>query len=225
MVNTPMPMAKRNKGKGKEPVQPDGPRTNVLGLGTPELKRWVESEAESVDDALEDNAGGRRVEFLQVPPNEVQIQSIQVTSDDGPDEGAGAQPGEAGKATVKMTLQISPRRSSEKLSPNWTPIPSLFSPSRTASMHGTEPGASTSAGAPPSPAHELLQSLIRDAMYDFRRETKAEILGLHLDLVRMGRGWRKELREALESWGEELKEIRRENELLRQENERLRRGY
>ena len=62
-------------------------------------------------------------------------------------------------------------------------------------------------------------------MYDFRRETKSEIIGLHLDLVRMGRGWRKELCEALESWSEELKEIRRENELLRQENERLRRGY
>ncbi|GJE90794.1 WD40-repeat-containing domain protein [Phanerochaete sordida] len=232
VMNTPMPMARRNKGKGKEPMQPEGPKTNVLGLGTPELKRWIDSEgeSESVDDALEEHPVARRVEFLQVPENEVQIENIRIVREDAPDEGAGAgtgAPGEAGKATVQMTLQISPRRSSEKLSPHWTPVPSLFSPSRTASMHGGggEPGGSSSAGAPPSPAHELLQSLIRDAMYDFRRETKAEILGLHLDLVRMGRGWRKELREALESWGDELKEIRRENELLRQENERLRRGY
>ncbi|EKM55207.1 uncharacterized protein PHACADRAFT_208724 [Phanerochaete carnosa HHB-10118-sp] len=224
MVNTPVPLAKRNKGKGKEPMSPEAPKTNVLGLGTPELKRWIQSEAESRDGALNDDADGHRVEFLQVPANEVQIQSIRVVGDDAPEVGSSPQ-GEPGKATVQMMLQISPRRSSEKLSPNWTPIPSLFSPSRTNSMHGPEQGASSSSGAPPSPAHELLQSLVRDAMYDFRRETKSEIIGLHLDLVRMGRGWRKELRETLESWSEELKEIRRENELLRQENERLRRGY
>lgn len=225
MANTPIPMARRNRSKGKEPMRPEGPKTNVLGLGTPELKRWIEAEADGADDVLNNNASSPRIEFLEVPPNEVQIQSIQVVHDDAqPGAGTAAQ-GDPGTATVKMTLQISPRRSSEKLSPNWAPIPSLFSPSRTGAAYGQEQGASGSSGAPPSPAHELLQSLIRDAMYDFRRETKSEIIGLHLDLVRMGRGWRKELREALESWSEELKEIRRENELLRQENERLRRGY
>jgi len=52
--------------------------------------------------------------------------------------------------------------------------------------------------------------------------------GLHLDLVRMGRGLRKELREVAEGGGGgllELERLREENRLLREENERLRRGY
>lgn len=76
-----------------------------------------------------------------------------------------------------------------------------------------------------NPAHDLLQTLIKDALYDFRRETKAEIIGLHLDLVRMGRGWRKEMREAMEEWSKELNEVREENRRLREENDRMKRGF
>ena len=56
-------------------------------------------------------------------------------------------------------------------------------------------------------------------------KTKAEMMGLHLDLVRMGRGWRKEVRDALAEYASELRELREENRRLREENERLRRGY
>ena len=236
---TPMPVRRRDKGKGKEPARP---KTNVLGLGTPELKKWIQSEAVHADedDGPEER---RRVEFLQVPPNELQIQSIQLIDGDGrPSVGdptvSGAKSGAettGGKAaTIQMTVQISPRRgpaaSTANAQPNWAPVPSLFGSSRNSpavSRQTSEQSQGGSSSDPPgvNPAHELLQSLIRDAMYDYRRETKAEIIGLHLDLVRMGRGWRKEMREALEKWGEELNEIRKENELLRQENERLRRGY
>ena len=223
---TPIPARRRDKGKGREPERP---KTNVLGLGTPELRKWIQTEAAQADVDAEDDADApperRRVDFLAVPQNELQIQSIQVVDEDGSEDGAARRaPEGGGKAKIQMTVQVSPRRASAGVSPGWAQLPSLFGPSRSQPSAGIE-GASSSGQPSVNPAHELLQSLIRDAMYDFRRETKAEILGLHLDLVRMGRGWRKEMREALEQWGEELKEIRRENELLRKENERLRRGY
>jgi protein NEDD1 len=62
-------------------------------------------------------------------------------------------------------------------------------------------------------------------MLDFRQETRAEMVGLHLDLVRMGGGWRKEMRAGMQEYVGDLKELREENRKLREENERLRRGY
>ena len=74
-------------------------------------------------------------------------------------------------------------------------------------------------------AQDMLQALLRDALHDFRQETKAEIVGLHLDLIRMGTGWRAEMREAMGEFAEEMRALREENRRLREENERLRRGY
>jgi len=71
----------------------------------------------------------------------------------------------------------------------------------------------------------LLHALISDAMLDFRQETRAEMVGLHLDLVRMGRAWRKEMRGAMQEHAGDLQELREENRKLREENERLRRAY
>jgi protein NEDD1 len=51
------------------------------------------------------------------------------------------------------------------------------------------------------------------------------MVGLHLDLVRMGGAWRKEMRGAMQEYVGDLKELREENRTLREENERLRRGY
>jgi len=65
-------------------------------------------------------------------------------------------------------------------------------------------------------------------MYDYQRETKAEMMGIHLDLVRMGRGLRRELREVAEGGVGglvEVERLREENRLLKKENERLKRGY
>ncbi|KAJ3850435.1 WD40-repeat-containing domain protein [Lentinula lateritia] len=71
----------------------------------------------------------------------------------------------------------------------------------------------------------LLRNIVRDVMYDFHQESRAEMMSLHLDLVSMGRGWKKELRDLMGEYGGELKELREENRRLREENERLRRGY
>jgi protein NEDD1 len=74
-------------------------------------------------------------------------------------------------------------------------------------------------------AHELLRTIVQDVMYDYQREARQEMVGLHLDLVRMGRGWKKELRTLMDEYVGDLRELREENKLLREENERLRRGY
>ena len=113
-------------------------------------------------------------------------------------------------------MQVSPRRSfAGSRGPGaWAPVPSpLRNPS----------------GGPGSPqaraAQDMLQALLRDALHDFRQETKSELVGLHLDLIRMGSSWRREMREAMGDFAEEMRELREENRRLREENERLRRGY
>jgi protein NEDD1 len=108
-----------------------------------------------------------------------------------------------------LSMQISPRRPSSagpgSSSNSWAPSPLRGSP-----------------GAGSSSAHELLRTIVQDVMFDFQQEQRKEMVGLHLDLVRMGRGWKQELREL---WTSDLKELRDENKRLRDENELLRRGY
>ena len=117
-------------------------KTNVLGLGSPELRKWIESDTEDTDGGPGDRALRRKVDFLQVPPNEVQIQSIEVVSNGDQDQ-AGKEPGEQGQRTIQMTVQISPRRAPANISPNWAPIPSLFSPSRNPSQGQAQDRKST----------------------------------------------------------------------------------
>ncbi|KAI9069102.1 WD40 repeat-like protein [Trametes sanguinea] len=112
----------------------------------------------------------------------------------------------------RLAMQISPRRSFPGPgAPNgsrWAPVPPAAQPRLVARA-----------------AQDMLQALLRDALHDFRAETKAEIVGLHLDLIRMGTSWRREMQDALGGIGEELRALREENARLREENERLRRGY
>lgn len=108
----------------------------------------------------------------------------------------------------ELSLQVSPRR--PMAAPSWVP-----SPHKQATT-----GLNMNAAA-----QDFLQNIVRDVMYEFQRETKAEMMGIHLDLVRMGRGWKRELRETMEEWGQELRQLREENKRLREENERLRRGF
>lgn len=39
-------------------------------------------------------------------------------------------------------------------------------------------------------AQELLRAVVKDVMYGYRQETREDIKGLHLDLLRMGRSWK-----------------------------------
>ena len=108
----------------------------------------------------------------------------------------------------ELSLQVSPRRPMS--TPSWVPSPHKQG-TTSLNMNAT--------------AQDFLQNIVREVMYEFQRETKAEMMGIHLDLVRMGRGWKRELRETMEEWGQELRQLREENKRLRGENERLRRGF
>lgn len=189
---TPVPLAKKRLGMG------------VLGLGTPEVKKWI--EAGKRKGGAKSKGNERRVGFKEMSDKE----------DEGDDDDA-----EAEETQRNLSMQISPRR----VPPAWVQTAShaqtaIPSPLRTLSASPSSSSASA--------AHNLLRSIIADVMYDYQRETKAEMMGLHLDLVRMGRGLRKELKDVAEGGIGgllELERLREENRLLREENKRLRRGY
>lgn len=181
----------------------------VLGLGTPDVDRWIQAGKEKQNDV---KGKGKSVGFQEESGSE---------SDEDDDDGDEKER----QRERSLTMQISPRRpsnsatypssmsaASRAASASWAPVPSPLLRSASHSQQHSSP-------------HELLRTIVQDVMYDFQRDTKAEMMGLHLDLVRMGRGWKKELREAMGDYGDELRELREENLRLREENERLRRGY
>ncbi|KAK0463510.1 WD40-repeat-containing domain protein [Desarmillaria tabescens] len=156
----------------------------VLGLGTPEVERWIQAGEVKELSAKDRKGKGRSVGFMD--PRE-----------------------EDGKET-SMEIQISPRRATPMKPASWAssplkhPIPN-------------SPGGTS--------AHDFLRNIVGDVMFDYQKETKAQITGLHLEMVRMRRGWRKELGDIMEQYVGDLKDLREENQRLREENDRLRRGY
>ena len=82
-------------------------------------------------------------------------------------------------------------------------------------------------GAPSSitNVHNVLHQVMRDVMYDYQEDMRTELVGMHLDMVRMGRNWKKDMKEVTDAYAKDLRELREENRLLREENERLKRGY
>lgn len=183
----------------------------VLGLGTPEVERWIEAGKGKAREDGRGKGNGRRVGFKEVADTEDKNQQSNDDDDDA----------EAEETQRNLSMLISPRR----VPAAWVHTAShaqaaIPSPLRTLSASPSSSSASA--------AHNLLRTIIADVMYDYQRDTKAEMMGIHLDLVRMGRGLRKELREVAEGGAGglvEVERLREENRLLREENERLRRGY
>ena len=168
---------------------------SVLGLGTPEVEHWIKAGKGDIEGIGNDKGKGKG--------------KTVGFMDDNDSENEHGSEGEQG-----LAMQVSPRRSTDVSNPvstSWAPAP----------LHLPVPGS----GSPAGGAHDLLRTIVRDVMYDFQRETKAEMMGLHLDLVRMGRGWKKELRDLMGEYVGDLKDLREENRRLREENERLKRGY
>lgn len=174
----------------------------MLGLGTPEVERWIAGTGESkgkskslegvvefpTDSADEDETQG---------PNKLERSQIEELTRRENNKDA--------RRLRALSVQITPRKAA------WA-----MSPLRNSIAEGS-PGVNGVAG--------MLHALISDAMIDFRQETRAEMVGLHLDLVRMGGTWRREMRTAMQEYAGDLKELREENRKLREENERLKRGY
>jgi protein NEDD1 len=126
------------------------------------------------------------------------------------------------KKKQESKMQVSPvrRHSASEKRNSWAPVPSPLRRGLSSPAGGLPGLSSTSAGA-----HNLLHSIMRDVMYDYQEDMRTEMMGMHLDLVRMGRDWKKEMKEMTAVYSKDLRELREENRLLREENERLRRGY
>jgi protein NEDD1 len=181
------------------PIKKEKPRKkglSMLGLATPEIERWIASKG--------DDKGGA-VEFPADSSDEDEAEDATQLHRSRMEGLTGQENGRDVRRLRTLSVQITPRKAA------WA-----ASPLRHSIAEGS-PGLKGVTG--------LLHALISDAMLDFRQETRAEMVGLHLDLVRMGRTWRREMRATMQEYVGDLKELREENRKLREENERLRRGY
>lgn len=184
----------------------------VLGLGTPEVGAWIKAGMPrnriSHHDSVQDKAVG-----------------FKHDTDDAREGHAGESDSHEDQLRERersLSLQISPCRPlptgclsqghGHEPGPTWDASPMMRS-RQEANMLGTSSSGS---------AHELLRTIVKDVMFDFQRETRAEMMGLHLDLVRMGRGWKRELRTLMDGYVGNLNDLREENRRLKEENDRLR---
>ena len=120
----------------------------------------------------------------------------------------------------ETALQVTPARPGVQRHPGvWAPVPSPL-------RRGLEDMQHTG-GAPSSIGNvqNMLHQVMRDVMYDYQEDMRTELVGMHLDMVRMGRNWKKEMKDSMDTYAKDLRELREENRLLREENERLKRGY
>jgi protein NEDD1 len=176
---------------------------SMLGLDTPEVERWIAGKGEGRGEGKgKDRDKDGAVEFPTDSDDELTTSKLERSQIEELTE---QQNRKDIRRLRTLSVQATPRKAA------WA-----MSPLRNSIAEGS-PSVNGVAG--------LLHALISDAMLDFRQETRAEMVGLHLDLVRMGGAWRKEMRGAMQEYVGDLKELREENRKLREENERLRRGY
>lgn len=119
----------------------------------------------------------------------------------------------------ETSLQVTPARPGVRHSGARAPVPSPLRRGLEDMQHAG--GASSSI----TNVHSMLHQIMRDVMYDYQEDMRTELVGMHLDVVRMGRNWKKEMKEVMDAYAKDLRELREENRLLREENERLKRGY
>ncbi|KAK7043007.1 hypothetical protein VNI00_008745 [Paramarasmius palmivorus] len=159
----------------------------ALGLGTPGISlEKGKGKAKSVEFFEEEEAEGgaqlvaesdEEVEDLIIPEDPDQIM------EDHRDEYAN-----------DLSMQISPaRRRGVQSNPSdynniFSTLP--ISPPRPSGL-GSQPSHH-----PQSPQN-LLRTIVHSVLSDFHLQTHREMTNLHLDLVRMGRGWRKDVREVV----------------------------
>ena len=184
-----------------------GQERAALSLGSPEVNEWVRAgEGKPKDKANEEDPrkeGGKHVGFVSGADSdsdgEGSASRANASLSDGdqldaedehnlllhPNSNSNLNPHLNRLPSENLAMQVSPRRLVASPSPvrarasmSWAPVPS---PLRIP-------------GVPPSPqaraAKDMLQALLREALHDFRQEIKQEIVGLHLNLIRMGGSWR-----------------------------------
>jgi protein NEDD1 len=187
----------------------------VLGLSTPEVDRWINAgKGVDINEKAKERERGK---------GKGKGKSVGFRDDEDEEEKEKERERER-----SLSMQVSPiRRSAATTTTSLSGLPSTSSglQDKTWAPSPLRASASNLNNNGSTPAHELLKTIVQDVMYDYQREARQEMVGLHLDLVRMGRGWKKELRTLMDEYVGDLRELREENKLLREENERLRRGY
>ncbi|KAL1746288.1 WD40-repeat-containing domain protein [Schizophyllum fasciatum] len=177
-----------------------------LGLGSP---NW----AAPLIEETEPKGKGKAVDFEDDSNDEDEVEEISLEH---------KRLAAAAERERNLSMQVSPaRRATSGLAHSpWQPSPLRRSmgPQPAAMPMPTSPGSSAT-------AQDFLRNIVRDVMFDYQMETRQEMMGLHLDLVKMGRSWKAELRSLMDEYVGDLGELREENKRLREENERLRRGY
>ncbi|KAF8868871.1 hypothetical protein BD779DRAFT_1807525, partial [Infundibulicybe gibba] len=153
---TPSPDLPDPRADPMTPVPAGRKPIAVLGLGTPEVARWIEAGKGGSENNRKMDAGGgakgKSVGFEREP------------SDGGDDD----ESHDGRNDERAKTMQVSPRRPQMETSSSWAASP----------VRHPIPPSPAGGGS----AHELLRNIVRDVMCDFQLETKAEITGLHLDL-------------------------------------------
>ncbi|TRM58575.1 WD40-repeat-containing domain protein [Schizophyllum amplum] len=202
--------AYRAQSRTPSPELPDmgmDPRAAIvdLGLGSP---NWAAPLDEEIDKGK-----GKAVGFKDDSDEEEEIEEISLEH---------KRLAAAAERERNFSMQVSPaRRATSGLAHSpWQPSPLRRSmgPQPAPMPMPTSPGSSAT-------AQDFLRNIVRDVMFDYQMETRQEMMGLHLDLVRMGRSWKTELRDLMDEYVGDLRDLRDENKRLREENEQLRRGY
>ncbi|KIY50773.1 WD40 repeat-like protein [Fistulina hepatica ATCC 64428] len=237
--STPCPVEEEGHPAESSPDLPNTPITplpnskrrscmKALGLGSPGVRRLTKARGVAPSGA-KGKGKGKVVDFKE---NDAE------SSSDNDGAASDRDSTEAGDPVAEHQLQPEGFEHSSSMSLQLTPrLPSSFASASHVGANAWAPsplrrslGGQNPLQMPASPrgaalAQDFLRSIIKDVMYDFQAESRAEMTGLHLDLLRMGRSWKNEMHGLMEEYVGDLKELREENKRLREENERLRRGY
>ncbi|VDB82901.1 unnamed protein product [Peniophora sp. CBMAI 1063] len=201
---------------------------SMLGMATPEVERWIQDGNWK--------GKGKAIGPVQVQNNvegdqpEVEPQAADATAECA-GQGDPIQAHDDPQASIDDAVPVALTVPQVGSSPRERPLSMQLTPRRRKS--GTwAPSPLRNSVADGSPSRDrsgnvqnMLHALVKDAMLDFRLENKAQMAGLHLDLIRLGSTWRQEMRDSLQEYMGDLHDLREENKRLREENERLRRGY
>ncbi|KIJ44383.1 hypothetical protein M422DRAFT_252391 [Sphaerobolus stellatus SS14] len=191
------------------PLWPRKPAQARPGISTPDLDRWF--EAGQTKESRVKDGGAKRVGFAALDdaqePNTPNTAASQSTESHNISERENKDSVEEG-SSMTPSISISPMRRSQVY-----PDSLQISPRRPTSAADS---------IPTSGVEVWMRTLMSDMVYDYRHEMKEDIKGLHLDLLRLGRNWKNELRLLMDEYVGDLRELREENTRLRKENERLR---
>jgi hypothetical protein len=156
-------------------------------LSTPAMERWVEAgRGKPVSNAA--HLAGKHVGWADIDGSSSMSETGEEIGSDEDNQTILAAYKGKDQAEIKPTSFLPETINMSPLRRPHFPLTALeVSPLRSSPLRVTAGGSnSTENGG----AQELLRAVVKDVMYDYRQETREDIKGLHLDLLRMGRSWK-----------------------------------